>query len=355
MTRQLLPRTALLVLTLSLIVSACGREAPKPIPLRPVLTELAGISGTSPGNTYSGEVRSRVEQPLAFRITGKISERLVDAGAVVKPGQVLARLDPTDTALSAGAADAQRQLAAAEAKRYRELRNQHFVSQAALDSRETSLKAAEAQADLARNQSAYTVLKADQPGVVGQVLAEIGQVVQAGSPVFRVARPDTLEVAIAIPESRLADARQASTAEVTLWADESKRYQGKLREIAAMADPATRTYAARISIIDADPRVVFGMSATVRFPSSGTADSISIPQSALFQKEARPAVWLVGEDSTVTLREVVVSRYGDETVVLASGLKPGERYVVAGVHKLTSGEKVKVAERAAVILKPAEK
>jgi RND family efflux transporter MFP subunit len=334
-----------------LLLVACGREAPKPVLPRPVLTEIAGGGGEAAFTTYAGEVRSRVEQPLGFRITGKVSERLVDAGAVIKPGQILAKLDPADASLSANAAEAQRLLADSEARRYRELKRQNFVSQAALDSRETTLKAAQAQADLARNQSAYTVLKADQPGVVGQVLAEVGQVVQAGAPVFRVARLDTLEVAIAIPENRLNEVREASVAEITLWADDKRRYKGKLREIAAMADPVTRTYAARVSIVDADPRVVFGMSASVHFPSRNQSARLSIPQSALFQQDGKPAVWLVGADDKVSLRQVEVARYADETVELAGGLKAGERYVVAGVHKLTSGEKIMVAERAAGMTK----
>ena len=330
-----------------LMVAGCGRDAPKAEPLRPVLTERVGTADNTASSNYSGEVRSRVEQPLAFRIAGKISERLVDAGAVIKPGQVLARLDPLDTTLSASSAEAQRQLADADAARFRELKRQNFVSQSALDSRETALKAAAAQADLAKNQSAYTVLKADQPGVVGQVLAEVGQVVTPGQPIFRVARPDTLEVSIAIPESRLGEARKANEAEVTLWAEESVHFKGKLREIAAMADPATRTYAARVSIIDADPRVVFGMTASVRFPGSGSAGRISIPQTALFQKDAKPAVWLVAADDTVNLRSVEVERYVDERVELKAGLQAGERIAVAGVHKLSDGEKIRVTEKAA--------
>ena len=102
-------------------------------------------------------------------------------------------------------------------------------------------------------------------------MAEVGQVVSAGQPIFRIARQDTLEVAIAIPESRLNEARKANDAEVTLWAEEVAKYRGRLREIAAMADPQTRTYAARVAILDADPRVVFGMSASVRFTNADDA------------------------------------------------------------------------------------
>ena len=337
------PRLAAL-LCAAAIVAGCGREAPKPEPLRPVLTERVGATAAAGDYVYAGEVRSRIEQPLGFRIGGKITERLVDAGAVVRPGQILARLDSVDSALSASAAEAQRQLAEAEARRYRELKGRNFVSQAALDSRETTLKAAAAQADLARNQSAYTVLRADQPGIVGQVLAEVGQVVTSGQTVFRVARPDTLEVAIAIPESRIAEVRSASTAEIRLWADESRAYTGRVREIAAMADPATRTYAARVAIENIDDKVIFGMSANVRFAASA-GERLAVPQAALFQKDGKPAVWVVGDDECVSLRPVEVQRYTDAAVEISAGLKRGERIVVAGVHKLSAGEKIRVAER----------
>lgn len=336
---------ALATLLAAAMLPGCSREAPQAEPLRPVLTMVVGESATQGATVYAGEVRSRVEQSLGFRITGKVSERLVDAGAVVRPGQVLARLDPVDTALSAGAADAQRQLAEADAARYRELKARNFVSQAALDSRETSLKAAAAQADLSRNQSAYTVLKADQPGVVGQVLAEVGQVVSAGQPIYRIARQDTLEVAISIPESRLGEVRKASDAEVTLWAEEGVKYRGRLREIAAMADPQTRTYAARVAILDADPRVVFGMSASVRFAAASARQTVQIPLSALFQIEGKPAVWLVDDTGTLSLRAIEIARYVDDAVSLSAGLRAGERIVVAGVHKLAAGQKIRIAER----------
>ncbi len=337
---------AILLVSLTTFIVACGRETPKEEAPRPVLTMRVADAAQASRPAYAGEIRSRIEQTLSFRIAGKVSERLVDAGAFVRPGQVLARLDPVDTTLGAGAAESQRQLAEADAARFRELKARHFVSQAALDSRETQLKSAAAQAELSRNQAAYTTLKADQPGVVGQVLAEVGHVVTPGQAIYRIARADALEVAIAIPESRLTEVRKAGEAEVTLWANDSRRYRGKLREIAAMPDPQTRTYAARVAIADADDAVVFGMSATVRFAPQGAPGSqVSIPQTALFQNDGKPAVWLVEGDDRIALRAVTVSRYADDAIVIDEGLRPGERIVVAGVHKLTNGQQIRAAER----------
>jgi RND family efflux transporter MFP subunit len=338
-----------LFLTMLVLIAACGKSVPPLEPPRPVLTSILGTSDESGAASYSGEVRSRFETPLGFRIPGKIAARLVDAGTRVKAGDVLARLDPADTALSAAAADAQLDLAAADVRRYRELRDKNFVSQAALDAKETGFKAARAQGDLAHNQSSYTVLRADQAGVVELVAAEVGQVVAAGQTVMRVARTDTLEVAVAIPETRMPDLRLLKAAEVSLWADEKARYQGVLRELSPVADALTRTYAARVSILNPDARVLLGMTANVKFlrNTNGTASGsrLSVPLTAIFQQEGKPALWIVGADQTVSLRPVTVASYGETTAILESGAQAGERIVVAGVHKLSAGEKIKAVDQ----------
>lgn len=346
--KALIPRGSLF-LGMLLLITACGKAVPPPEPPRPVLTSIVGANDERAAASYSGEVRSRFETPLGFRIPGKIAARLVDAGAKVKAGDVLARLDPADTALSAAAADAQLDLAAADLRRYRELRDRNFVSQAALDAKETGFKAARAQGDLARNQSSYTVLRADQAGVVELVAAEVGQVVAAGQTVMRVVRTDTLEVAVVIPETRMPDLRLLKAAEVSLWADEQARYQGVLRELSPVADALTRTYAARVSILNPDARVQLGMTANVKFlrnnngATSGSRPSV--PLTAIFQQEGQPALWIVGADQTVSLRPVTVASYGESTAILESGAQAGERIVVAGVHKLNAGEKIKAVDQ----------
>ena len=344
-------RASLMLAALSL-VTACGKAPLPPEPLRPVLTAVLGERADDSAPAYSGEVRSRYETPLGFRIPGKIAARLVDAGARVKSGDVLMRLDPVDTALTAASAKAQLDLAQADVERYRELRGKNFVSQAVLDAKETAYKATKAQADLAANQSAYTELRADHDGVVAQVAAEVGQVVAAGQAVVRLARTDALEVAFAIPETRVQAVRSIKVAEVSLWAEGSRRYPATLRELSAVADPLTRTYAARASILEPDEHVMLGMTATVIFPgetggvgASGTASRINVPLTAIFQQDGKPALWVVAADQTISLRPVKVASFGEVTAVLESGVAVGERIVVAGVHKLTAGEKIKAVDQ----------
>lgn len=336
--------TLFALFAVSLLIGGCGREAPPSEPLRPVLTRVLGEPVGSRGATYTGEVRSRYESQLGFRISGKIVARLVDVGAQVRAGDVLARLDPADTALSQAAAVAQLDLAEADVRRYRELRARNFVSQAALDAKETTFKAARAQADLARNQDSYTVLRADHAGIVSQVAAETGQVVAAGQTVVRLARADALEVAIAVPESRVADVRVGQAAIIGLWADEQASFRGVLRELSQVADPLTRTYAARVSFAEPDSRVRLGMTANVTLADENgatpPAGNLSVPLTAIFQQDGKPAVWVVGGDQTLTLRQVAVVAYGETDAVLGGGVKSGERIVIAGVHKLAAGEKI---------------
>jgi RND family efflux transporter MFP subunit len=341
-----------LLLAVVSILGACGKE-PAPVASvqpakveQPALTLVVGAVASDSGNAYSGEIRARRETQLGFRIGGKIIERLVDAGAQVKPGQVLARLDPADSSLEASSVQAQYQLAVEDVKRYRELLSKNFVSQSALDAKEAALKSIAAQAGLAGNQTAYTSLRADHAGVIAATLAEVGQVVSAGQPVLRLAQDGEREVAIAIPESQFSGFKVGAQADVSLWSagNEAAHLKGHLRELAPVADPASRTYPARIALDSEDARAALGMTAQVRFKSSDKRDKLVVPLSAIFQQGDQAAVWVVAADHSVSLRKVEVAAYRDNGAVIASGVVAGERIVSAGVHKLSTGEKVRVIE-----------
>jgi len=248
--------------------------------------------------------------------------------------------------LQLGSAEAQYQLAEADAKRYRELRGKGFVSQAALDAKEAAFKAAAAQAGLAHNQSAYTTLHADRAGVVAATLAEAGQVVSAGQPVLRLAPDGEREVAIAIPEAQLANLKIGAAAEITLLTagDNVAPLQGRLRELAAAADPLSRTYAARVTLTQPSLSAALGMTARVYFPSNKKSEGLLVPLSAIFQQGKQAAVWIVAADRTISLRPVQVAAYRDDGAVIAGGLAAGERIVSNGVHRLAAGEKIRVIE-----------
>ena len=345
-------KPSVLLLALATVLSACSKgtatsDSTGPARIeQPALTLVVGSVASDSGNVYSGEIRARHEAQLGFRIGGKIIERLVDAGARVRKGQVLARLDPADSSLQASSALAQYQLAEADAIRYRELRSKNFVSQSALDAKETALKAAAAQAGLAGNQASYTVLRADHDGVIAATFAEVGQVVGAGQPVLGLAQDGEREVAIAIPETQFAKLKIGMPAEVTLWSERNgaAQFSGRLRELSQAADPASRTYAARVALNGADKQAALGMTAQVRFNSHSGHKQFIIPLTAIFQQGDQAAVWVVAADRSVSLHPVQVTAYRDDGAVIAAGLTKGERIVSAGVHKLSAGEKIRIIE-----------
>ncbi|OHC62811.1 MAG: hypothetical protein A2040_02225 [Rhodocyclales bacterium GWA2_65_19] len=346
-------KSRLALLLLAGALAACSEAPPPPAAPKLVRTLIVGAGATAVDGaqrSYSGEVRARIETTLGFRVAGKIVERRVDLGQAVKAGQVLARLDPTDAGLQATQAEAQRALAAADVARYRDLKAKNYISASALDARETAFKAAEAQAQLAKNQASYTTLVADRNGVIGQVLAEPGQVVSVGQAVFRLAPDGEREIAVALPEGEVSGFKLGQAAEVTFWAAggaTGKPLTGRLREISPVADPVTRTYAARVSLKDADPLLPLGMSATVRFPSGAPgASSLMVPLTAIFQKGNQPAVWKVGADNTANLQAISIAAYTDGGAVVSGGLVGGEQIVAAGVNLLTSGEKLRIAPAA---------
>ena len=254
---------------------------------------------------------------------------------------MLAKLDSADAGLQLSAADSQLQLAEAELKRYRELHAKGFVSQAALEAKETTFKSASSQAGLSRNQQNYTTLHGDQAGVVVATLADVGQVLGAGQAVLRVALAGEREVAISIPESEFQQLKIGAQAEITLWQGQTEgaKLKGRLRELTPMADASSRTYAARVTVLDkAD--VALGMTAEVSFIQPATKAELLVPSSAIFQQGESAAVWVVNAQHQVELRPVKISAYRDQGALIASGVVAGERIVSAGVHKLAAGEKI---------------
>lgn len=328
-------KSTLFLIAVSIWLAACNKEvAPPAKTIRPALTQIVGKLAVAGSNQYSGEIRARHEPVLGFRVSGKIIERRVAAGDQVKAGQVLARLDPADAGLQAGAAQAQYLQAEADAQRYRELHSKGFVSSAALGAKEAALQTARAEAELTRNQKDYTALRAEHDGVVETVLADVGQVVNAGQPVLRLAESGETEVAIEIPEDQFALRHVGDAAQVLV--SNGPALNGRLREMSASADPASRTYAARVTF-DAPGNVALGMSARVRFEPAAS-DALLIPLSAIYQQGKQTAVWVVADNYSISLRQVIVAAYRDDGAVVKSGLKAGERIVSAGAHRLSEGE-----------------
>lgn len=333
------------------LLAACGQDAPPASKPRTVLVQAA-TPADQRQSSFTGEVRARHETDLAFRVGGKITARLVDTGQDIRAGHALARLDPSDLELAASAARAQ--LAAAESdfntaknerERYADLLAKKFVSQTAFDAKDNAFNSAQARLSQARaqsrisaNQSDYGTLSSDRAGIVTAILAEAGQVVAAGQPVLRVARPEEKEIAIAVPESRLAEVRAAKGWTVDLWADPKTALRGELRELAPAADAATRTYAARIRLLQAPDSLRLGM--TARVTLAGEAGTVvKVPLSAVVHSGKQAQVWVVA-DGKLAVRPVSDLRFVEDGALIGQGVQVGDQVVVAGSASLVADQAV---------------
>ena len=345
-----------LLLIGSSMLCACGAEQAPEVPTRPVRSVIVTGGSSGDSTTYTAEIRSRFETDLSFQVGGKIIRRDVDVGATVKRNQVLAQLDQTDTQLGVDAARgavpaAQSDLdrSRSEEARFRDLLERGLTTRAQYQAQQTAVRAAEAKLSqataelrLAQQRLGYTTLRADQDGVVTRMLVEAGSVVSAGQRVMSIARPSELEAVFDVPDARIGEIRNLSSVVINPLSGDGTAWAGRVREISPSADPVTRTYQVRTSIVNPPPSLRLGMTVSVTLPLTGGPPNVALPSTSIFQKDGKPAVWIVKDDGTVELRPVSVERYDSDRVFIASGIRTGERVVTAGVHRLAPGEKVRV-------------
>jgi len=350
---------AVAALALTLVVAACAKPVEKADAARLARVMTVRAAGGDDVTLFAGEVKPRYETDVSFRIPGKILERKVEMGMAVRKGQPLFRLDPQDAHLSAAAAraqvavaDADLSFAKAELDRNRQLLDQKFISQAAYDNKLSAYRvalakrdAASAQSQVSGNQAGYTTLVADSAGIVTAVNAEAGQVVTAGQAVAKVARTEEREVWINVAESQATALKAGVPAQISLWSQPQKIYNGVVREVAPAADAQTRTYTAKISVRDGDDALRWGMTANVGLLGMRTnalpAGAIVIPLTALSQQGDVASVWVVGAGNAVAARPVRVAQFLESGALVSQGLAAGETIVVAGVHKLNAGDVIK--------------
>ena len=356
---------AIAALSLLSLLVACSKPVEKTEDVRPVRVVTATNTTSDVAFELSGEVRPRIESRLGFRVGGKIVQRKVELGTVVKRGQLLMQLDPQDFLLAQTqakaaltAAESNRDLAQADLKRYQELRAKNFVAAAILDSKEVAYKAAQASFEQAvagfknqSNQAGYATLIADVDGVVTGIDAEVGQVVAAGTPVVRVAQTGEMDVVVGIPENKINTIRQMSDIRVGLWADPTLVLPGKLRELSPVADAVTRTYLAKVSLPADAKDVRLGMTANVSFVAPNPAPVFKLPTTALFQDKGQTAVWIVS-GGAVKLVSVKLAGASGEDVLIAGGISSGQQVVTAGVNLLKQGQKVSILGAESPAVKP---
>ncbi|MCW8931411.1 MAG: efflux RND transporter periplasmic adaptor subunit [Gammaproteobacteria bacterium] len=357
-------KNSILIFILALsfgLLSACTKKEEAKTVIRPVLTQKVKIQENWQQATYAGEIKARYKMALGFRIGGKIVERFIEVGDVVKPGALLAKLDPDDSKLqlmqaSGGLEEAksEQRKAQLDLKRYTKLfkdkmisADEHLRFSNSLDIANAKYTQAKAHLEVTRNQSSYTHLYADEGGVITSLEMEVGQVVVPGQTVVNLALPEEKEVIIAVAESRLDEVRHADEVKISLWIDPKRFYKGKIREISPGADPVTRTYKVKISLLDMDDQVQLGMTTTVLIIQKKKEMVAKLPLTSIFQKDGKPAVWIFSPQNSQVRRQAVdILEYQFDSVLIQSGIAEGDIVVTAGVHKLHEEQTVRLLEKA---------
>lgn len=368
-----LPRPGGTVLVfLALVISLTGcrpaeETVPAPAPIRPVRVVAAELLPGGENVTLTGTVQAQDEVGLAFRVGGQLLERSVNVGDRVRAGQVVARLDAADARHALDAARAK--LASAMARltearntvaRYEPLLPRGFVSRVqfdrAVEGREAAqaqVNAAQAQVATAENTLSYTNLVADGPGTVTARGAEPGEVVAAGRMVVQLARQGGRDAVFDVPAPVKDRADAATPVEVVLSTDPRVRATGRVREVSPQADPVTRTFRVRVGLERPPAAMRLGSTVTGSIHLGGTA-GIQLPAAALTTAQGQPAVWVLGPDQRVQLRNIEVLRYELDRVLVSQGLDAGELVVTAGVQTLRPGQQVRLLGQEAAPSNPVE-
>lgn len=348
------PRLSCLAL---LMLAACGPAAAPPAPdIRPV--RVVTVEKQPGGETVSltGTVQAQTEVNLAFRIDGRMVERLVNVGDELKAGQVVARLDPEN---EQNALRAARAAVAAASGQLNEARNNYDRQRQLLEggwttrvrydqalqgqqTAQAQLDSAHAQLSIAEDRLSYTVLAADAAGSVTMRGPEPGEVVRAGQMIVQLARQDGRDAVFEVPPQVKDQAPADPVIEVSLTMDPAVTATGRVREVSPRADPATGTFQVRVGLSNLPPQMRLGATVTGRMRIDRGAD-IAVPASALTGTERQPAVWIVDPASmTVALRPIEIAQFDQSRVVVARGIEPGDVVVTAGVQALRPGQKVRL-------------
>lgn len=352
----------LTVVTISILVVGCGQEevVMEGEIIRPVKTMVVSSARSGVERTFSGTIRAGQEASLAFRVSGKVDEVMVEVGDKVNKGRLLARLDPHNYQLSVK--NIESNLASAQAayknsrssyQRRKNLYENSNISKSQLDQYETQrnsdlsqVNALNAHLEQARNQLSYAALKAPFKGYISARKIDEFENIAAGQSIFTLVDPVKLKVDIGIPESLIVQVKDGDSVSIVVESLPGREFPGSVAEVGVALDANTGTYPVVARITNPVPGILPGMAAEVTFSFAFTAlEGFVVPTSALLEdiQTGDRYLWIFREER-VKKYPVQTGKLVADGIEIVSGLKGGEAVVTAGVHSLEEGQKVKVLE-----------
>lgn len=345
-----------MIVVCSVVLLGCQKSEPEAEQV-PFVMVTQPITSHEELKSYAGDVQARQSTALAFRVGGQITERYVDVGDRVKVGQTLARLDVKDAQLQLNSAKAQLEnaqssvkIAGDEFKRFQQLlpsnavsRSQYDAVKNQYDAAASTLKQAQANYQVAANQTQYNQLLANKNGVITQRNIEVGQVVAAGQAAYQLAIDGERDVVIGVPEQAIGQIKVGQDAWVTLWSKPQDKFAAYVREISPAADQS-RTFSVKVALKEGQSMIQLGQSARVFF-NQNVNNVLSVPLSSVSANNDQPYVWVVNNNQTIRKVPVQLGAYGRDSVPILNGLNANDWVVIGGVHLLREKQKIKPVDR----------
>jgi RND family efflux transporter MFP subunit len=285
-----------------------------------------------------GTVRAKRRATLEAKVSGRIERLEVFPGQQVKAGQLLAQLDVREVQARLDQANAMRQQAEGDLKRYSALLQQQAVTQAEFDAIQARQRVAQATAVEMETMLDHARVVAPFDGVITRKLADVGDLAAPGKPLLEMEDPAALRLDADVPEALISRIEHGTAMPVRI-ASLPDDLQGVVSEMAPSADPGSRTFQVKYDL-PAVPGLRAGQFGRVAVPL-GESSALWVPASAVVQRGQMEIVF-VAKSQQATLRLVKTGKRRGEMVELVSGVSAGEQVVVEGAAQLRDGQRIEI-------------
>jgi multidrug efflux system membrane fusion protein len=330
--------------------------------LRPVRYQEVYATGAERVRRFSGTAQAGMESHLSFKVGGTVERVAVKVGDRVRPGQLLAQLDPHDLQLQVQETEASLERARAEARntdanynRVRELyenrnspRRDLDAARAQFESARANVQSLEKRLELARTQLGYARLSAPVEGAIASVKVEVNENVSPGQVILELTSGERPEVEVAIPEMLIAELREGDPARVTFDAIPDREFGARITEVGVASSGYAATYPVTVLLDRPDDALRPGMAADVAF-TFGVKDArerFLVPPFAVSEDRQGRFLYTVEESEpgvgVTHRRPVEVGELTADGLEILSGLSDGDRVVTAGVSRIHDGMRVKL-------------
>jgi len=331
-------KTKLIFALFCALTATAGNAAPtaKAEALPTIVVKQHTVAKTFPVESLVEAVH---QATVGAQISGRILEVKADAGQQVKKGEVLMRIDAREAEEAARAADAQYANAKLNYERNKSLKDQKFVSQAAVDKAKSDYDAAAANRAAASASQSHGTVVSPMTGIVARRHAEMGDMATPGKPLFIIYEPGSLRVTASVPQYRLKDMRGVKAAQVE-FTELDKWVDAASVTILPTADSSTHVSQVRVGLPPV-PEATPGMFARVHFVV-GSGDKLTVPARAVLRRGEVTAVYILNADDRLSLRQLRLGEaVGQGEIEVLAGLAAGEKVVTdpvkAGIQ-LKSGK-----------------